>query len=210
LFIAFLIGFLFGFVGSMPVAGPIAALVLARALSARFRAAIAISIGAAVAEAGYAFLAFWGFSTLLVKYPVILPISRAAAAVILVTLGILLAWKQGKIHESTEPQRDHLTGSLLLGFTICALNPTLLATWTAASATLASTGLLEVTPRLAGPFAVAVSLGIISWFFVLLLLVRHFRERFRAETLAKLVRVIGTALVLLGLYFAYLFVRALL
>jgi len=204
-FIAFLIGFLFGFVGSMPVAGPIAALVLARALSARFRAAIAISIGAAVAEAGYAFLAFWGFSTLLVEYPVILPISRAAAALVLITLGILLAWKQGEIRQSAEPHRDGLTGSLLLGFTICALNPTLLATWTAASATLASTGLLAVTPRLAGPFAVAVSLGIVAWFSVLLLLVRHFRERFRPETLAKAVRFIGGALVLLGLYFAYLF-----
>lgn len=193
----------------MPVAGPISALVLARALAARFRAACAIAVGAAVAEAIYAFLAFWGFSTLLLEYPVILPISRAAAAVILLTLGILLAWKQSKLRESGEPERDRLTGSLLLGFTICALNPTLLATWTAASATLASSGLLQITPRLAIPFALAACVGIISWFLVLLMLVRQYRDRFRAETVAKVVRGIGVALVLLGCYFAYLFVTSL-
>ncbi len=210
MFTALIIGFLFGFIGSMPVAGPIAALVLARALSGRFRAACAISVGAAVAEAGYAFLAFYGFSTLLVKYPVILPISRAAAALILTTLGVLLAWKQGKIGETKEPERDRLTGSLLLGFTICALNPTLLATWTAASATLASSGLLKITPQLAIPFALSACVGIVAWFLVLLALVRKYRERFRAETLAKVVRAIGVVLVGLGIYFGYLFISSVL
>lgn len=194
----------------MPVAGPIAALVLVRALSGRFRAACAISVGAALAETGYAFLAFWGFSTLLVEYPVILPISRAAAAIILVTLGVLLAWKQGEMAETDEPVRDSLTGSLLLGFTICALNPTLLATWTAASATLASSGLLKITPGLAIPFALAACVGIITWFLLLLGLVRRYRDKFRAETLAKVVRVIGVALVFLGFYFAYLFLSSVL
>jgi len=207
-FIALLIGFLFGFIGSIPVAGPIAALVLARALAARFRAACAIAIGAAVAESGYAFLAFWGFSTLLLKVPVILPISRAAAAVILVSLGIALAWKEAELRESEEPERDGLIGSLLLGFTICALNPTLLATWTAAAATLASSGLLKITPGLAIPFALAACVGIISWFGLLLLGVRRYRDRFRPETLAKGVRIIGVAVALLGLYFAYLFVAS--
>ena len=208
MFTALLIGFLFGFIGSIPVAGPIAALVLARALAARFRAASAIAVGAAVAEAGYAFLAFYGFSTLLLKYPVILPISRAAAAIILVTLGILLSWKQAEFSKSEQPERDGLTGSLLLGFSICALNPTLLATWTAASATLASSGLLKITPALAIPFSLAACVGIVAWFALLLLLVRRYRERFRPETLAKGVRVIGVAVVLLGFYFAYLFVAS--
>jgi threonine/homoserine/homoserine lactone efflux protein len=193
----------------MPVAGPIAALVLARALAGRFRAACAISVGAALAETGYAFLAFWGFSTLLVRYPVILPVSRAAAAVILMTLGILLAWKQGEIRQTDAPERDGLVASLVLGFTICGLNPTLLATWTAASATLASSGLLTITPSLAIPFALAACVGIIAWFLILLALVRRYRNRFRAATLAKVVRVIGVALMGLSLYFAYLFVAGL-
>ena len=208
--IAIVIGFLFGFVGSMPVAGPIAALVLARSLAGRFRAGLAISAGAAVAESAYAFLAFWGFSTLLLRYPVILPVSRGAAAVILVTLGTLLAWRPPEMSTRDEPVRDRLTGSLLLGFSITALNPTLIATWTAAAATLASTGLLRLTPDLALPFALAACAGIVVWFWLLVAGVRRFKDRFRAETLSKVVRVIGVALVGLGLWFAWLLVRSLL
>ncbi len=195
----------------MPVAGPISALVLARGLAGRFQAACAISVGAAVAEAGYAFLAFFGFSTLLVTYPAILPITRAMAAAILVTLGLILLLRRVKVGEERgldqSTDLDHILGGAAQGFLICALNPTLLATWTAASATLASSGLLEITPRLALPFALSVCLGIVTWFLVLLGLLRRYRDRFKAETLVKAVRVIGVALVLLGCYFAFLSVQ---
>jgi threonine/homoserine/homoserine lactone efflux protein len=63
--VAAIIGFCFGFFGSIPIAGPIAALVLQRGLVGRFRAGALIGAGAAFAEAGYAFMAFWGFSTFL-------------------------------------------------------------------------------------------------------------------------------------------------
>jgi threonine/homoserine/homoserine lactone efflux protein len=206
---AILIGFLFGFIGSMPVAGPIAALVLARGLSSRFRAGIAIAIGAALAESTYAFLAFWGFSQILTRYPIILPISRAAAAVILMGLGTFLTWRPPSPSPSPtdEPVRERLSGSFLLGFTITALNPTLIATWTAAAATLASTGLIVLSPDLAVPFSLAACVGIIVWFWILLWLVRRYRDRFRPKTLGKVIQVIGVALVALGLWFAVLFVQ---
>ncbi len=65
---ALLAGFLFGFIGSMPVAGPIAGLVLSRGLQGRFASGANIAVGAALAEAAYACLAFWGFSTLLADH----------------------------------------------------------------------------------------------------------------------------------------------
>ena len=57
-------GFVFGFVGAIPVAGPIAAMVVERSILGRFRAAIWLAIGSAIAEGGYAALAVFGFSFL--------------------------------------------------------------------------------------------------------------------------------------------------
>src|SRR5690606_5142629 len=129
------IGSLFGFVGSVPVAGPIAILVLARGLGGRLRRGLCISMSPAVAEGIYAFLAFWGFGTLLAEYPWITPVSRGAGAVILLTLGVIFVRPARPSVETvpgkaSDPPRLTPTRSAALGFSITAMNPTLIATWT--------------------------------------------------------------------------------
>ena len=57
-------GFVCGFVGAIPVAGPIAAMVVERSIIGRFKAAIWLGVGSAVAAGGYAALAVFGFSFL--------------------------------------------------------------------------------------------------------------------------------------------------
>ena len=200
-----LVGFLFGFIGSMPVAGPIAVLVFTRGVEGRYRSGLFIAIGAALSEQIYAFLAFWGFSTFLADYPWIVPVSRALAALVLLSLGIVLAR-----HRAAEPDaspKERVGGSFLVGFTISALNPTFLATWTAATATLFSTGLVTFSPWLAAPFALAGAAGIILWFALLVALLRRYRGRFRQETLTKVVRVMGYFLIGVSGVVAVEFVR---
>lgn len=206
--VAILIGFLFGFIGSMPPAGPIAILVLARSVEGRFRNAISLAVGASLAESAYAFLAFWGYSALLKRYPVILPISRALAAVVLLGLGIILACRK-PLKQNAKAPEDRKTGGFLLGFTISALNPTFLVTWTAATATLFSTGLVKNTPTLSVPFSLSACLGMSLWFALVVKLVQHYRERFRQETLHQVVRIFGVALFGLGLWFVWLFTSGL-
>lgn len=208
--VAALIGFCFGFFGSVPVAGPIAALVLQRGLVGRFRAGALIGAGAAVAEAGYAFLAFWGFSTFLVKYPIVEPISRIAAALILVGLGISFARYRQAQGAEDKKSKDTVLGSLSLGFTITALNPTLIATWTAATTTLYSADLIKLEPSSAPFFAGGSLVGIGGWFALLTWLLRRYRGRFKEETLTIVVRVVGAFIVVLGLYFGWKFVEYLL
>lgn len=198
--LAILFGFLFGFVGSMPVAGPIAALVLARAIQGRTRSGIAISAGAALAESAYAALTFWGLATLIARYPVIVPVSRGLAAVALVTLGVVLLGAKPPEPKDI-PARESWRGSFLLGFTITALNPTLVATWTAASATLAATGWLRLTPLLAIPFAASACAGIVLWFALLVRLVGRYQDRFRPSTLRRVLQGTGIALLGLGAWF---------
>jgi threonine/homoserine/homoserine lactone efflux protein len=199
--LALAIGFVFGFVGSMPVAGPIAALVFAQGLQGRLRSAAAIAVGGALAEAIYAFLAFWGFASFLTTYPWVVPVSRGVAATVLIILGVIFA----RHRAPAEPPatRRGWGGGLLLGFAITALNPTLIATWSAATTTLFSTGWVRFVPALAPAFAAGACVGIAGWFALLLLLLRRYRDRFRASVLTAVIRAMGFFLIAVGLWFFF-------
>jgi threonine/homoserine/homoserine lactone efflux protein len=198
-----LIGFLFGFIGSMPLAGPIAVLVFATALEARPRQALYIGLGCAFAEAAYATLAFWGFSRLLDAYPAIVPISRAAAAVILLGLGIAFVRRKAGVSAATPRGRGRRGGPLALGFSITALNPTLIATWTGATTVLFSTGAVAVRPEYALLFGLSAGAGIALWYVVLVRLVTRFRDRFQPQTLNNALRVMGVLLLGVGGWFVW-------
>ncbi|MBX3248728.1 MAG: LysE family transporter [Myxococcales bacterium] len=204
-------GFLLGFFGSIPVAGPLAVLVLSRGLDGRFRPALLIAVGGAVGEAGYAALAFWGFGALLADHSWIEPASRAAGAVILAPLGYLLMRTPKAaplVAEDTPPpppRRSELA-SFLLGFTVTAANPTLIATWTAAVTALFASGLVDFQPSSAAFFALGTALGIAAWSTLLLGLIWKLQKRFRPELLAATKRVTGALVVVLAVFFAWRFV----
>jgi threonine/homoserine/homoserine lactone efflux protein len=209
--VAIILGFAFGWIGSIPVAGPIAAVVVTRGLQGRFRSAVMVAVGGAVIEAGYACLAFWGFSTLLKDYPLVDPISRGLAAVILAGLGIMflrgVARSNSQSTKATPTRNDHSDwASIAVGASICALNPTLIATWTAVVTTLHGGGFVDVHGRQAIPFALGVMCGIGGWFVALLAIIERYRQRFSDLVLARTVRVVGAGLLLLSGWFAVRFV----
>jgi threonine/homoserine/homoserine lactone efflux protein len=208
MFAASLMGFVFGFVGSMPVAGPIGILVFGRGLQDRARSGVYLAVGSALAESVYAYLAFWGFSALLATHRWIEPISRGLAAVLLTGLGLHFAFKKSSPEVAPRPPDPAVgnTRSFLLGITITALNPTLVATWGAAVTALHSFDLIAFDSSHALPFSIGVCLGISSWFVVLMSLLRRYRARFRRSTLDRTLRIMGVLLTLLGLFFALRFV----
>jgi threonine/homoserine/homoserine lactone efflux protein len=201
------IGFCFGFVGSIPVAGPISILVLERGLSGRQRSGLWIAVGAAVAESVYAALAFFGLGALLVRYPAIVPASQAAGAAALLTLGVLFAWRGPGRGEPAAQARVPSGSDALLGFTITALNPTFIATWTAAVTAAYATGLIAPAPGHAPLFAVGVGVGIVVWFVILLALTRRYGPRLSRPALGRVVRLLGVVLIGMGGWFAVRFVR---
>jgi len=200
--IAVLMGFAFGYIGSMPVAGPIALLVLRLGLNhdpwhARF-----VALGGALAEGLYALAAFWGLSTVLDRYPMILPASRIVGCIICLGLGIALLLHKAKA-TPPEPEGARPRGnkrSFFGGFIITALNPTFIVTWTAALAALHATGLMVMSRDRAIPFAVAVFLGIISWFSTLLWLVGKFKGRWSPDALGRFIKGMGAVLVVTALW----------
>jgi threonine/homoserine/homoserine lactone efflux protein len=202
--VVLVIGFLFGFIGSMPVAGPVSILVLERGLSRRYRSGLYLAAGAALAESVYAFLAFFGLTALLHRYPAVAPLSQAAGAVILLVLGVALV-RRGHPREPARAHRPAAHGDAVLGFTITALNPTLIATWSAAVTTLHGTGLVRASTGLALPFSLAVCVGIVAWFAVLLALVKRFGEKMSQRTIVVMVRVMGVMLLGLAVWFGVQF-----
>lgn len=212
MWLAAVVGFAFGFLGSVPVAGPISVIVVTKGIDRKFRSGLWIAIGAAVAESGYAFLSFWGFSSLLDDYAWVEPASQGFAAAALVVLGILLVRKadepprpEGDDEEETGGRR--LGGHFLTGFAVSALNPTLLATWTGAVTALFSSGVIDAVPSEALPFAIGATLGIVAWFAVLLWLIRHGVRSIPSRILGRLIRVTGFAVLALGLCFLVPFLR---
>lgn len=206
--LALLVGFAFGFIGSMPVAGPIAVLVLHLGLEHDPRHGLYVAIGGAFAESFYALLAFWGLSTVLDHYPLVLPASRTLGSFILLALGAVLVFRKASAPQTDAPpkKRRGTKRSFFAGLLITALNPTLIVTWTAAVAALNSTGLLTMSRAEAVPFAAGACCGIVAWFSTLLWLVAKFRSRWSATPQSRLMKVMGAILVMVGGWMA---VRAL-
>lgn len=206
---AVLFGFVLGALGSIPVAGPISALVIARGIQGRFKAGAFIALGGGTVEAIYCFLAFWGFSQFLEDHPIIEPISRGVSALVLLILGIVFIRKKhedGPTEATSRRLRDSKRSSFFLGAWVCAINPTVIAGWSAVVTTVYSSGAVEFTSRQALPFAIGVALGITSWFWGLLAVIRRNRERFSGNTLTKVLNAVGMLLVVLACWFAYRFV----
>ena len=206
--IAALVGFAFGFIASMPIAGPITALMFVRSVDGEYRSALYIGIGSVFAEAAYAFLAFWGFSTLLAEYSWIVPVAHGIAAALLLGLGIAFIRRRAET-EAPDKEGGDRVASLLIGLSISGLNPTLLATWAGASTMLFSTGWVDFSPSLALPFALGAGFGILCWYFVLVRLVRHYRSRFSQDALNRVIRWFGVFLLLVSGWFVWRLVDAL-
>jgi threonine/homoserine/homoserine lactone efflux protein len=206
---ALLAGLVCGFVGSIPIAGPTAVLVIERALDGKSGEAFAIAAGAAIAELGYALLAYLGMTAFLSEFPWLLPASRALGAAILLGLGLYLAARPRKPrpprdapHLPAVAQRRNPLGMVLLGLIVTGVNPTLLASWSAVVTVLHSTGTLRVAPLDGFPFALGVGAGSTAWFGVVVALLHRFRRAISEKTLDRIVRAIGVALAAGGVVMA--------
>jgi threonine/homoserine/homoserine lactone efflux protein len=187
----------FGFVGSVPVTGPVALMVLSRAADKKFAEALRVGVGAAVADGIYAGIAFWGFTTIFARHPWVVPVSHAATGIVLVGLGIRFAfWSPTQQGES----QPGWAGTALVGFSISAVNPTLLLTWSAAVAFVYSKGLGPQPSIVAIPFGVCAASGVAGWIVCFVPLLRVYGGKLPRTGMTWVVRATGLTLIGLGVW----------
>jgi threonine/homoserine/homoserine lactone efflux protein len=194
--LALILGFIAGFIAAVPVAGPVAVLVLHEALAGKKSEARQIALGSAVAESLYAGVAFAGIGAVFDRFPVLLPVSRIVSAAILIIVGIYLIAKRREKEKQEEEEAIVASqrpgrSKWLVGLSITALNPTLIASWTAVVAALHGAGIASSNPLEALPFALGIGLGIMSWFVVLLAIVGRFREKLSPNVVHRGVQIVG-------------------
>ncbi|MBC7691147.1 MAG: LysE family transporter [Methylotenera sp.] len=214
---ALFFGALFGFVSAVPIAGPASALIFNHAMEGKYRAGRLVALGAALAEGGYTLLAFWGFNALISRFRYITPASSALAAVILAVLGSHF-FRSEKLRKPADARSSgegtaelgedavvFVSGrrSFFLGVAVIAINPTLIATWTAGITTLYSMNLFEFSRQNSVAFSAGVCLGIFSWFSLLLKLMARFRNHLKEEVLDIGLKTIGLGMIGLSVWISF-------
>jgi threonine/homoserine/homoserine lactone efflux protein len=207
LWLAGLIAAGIGFVGSMPLTGPVAALIVSRSAEKQYGEATRVGLGAAVAEALYAGLAYFGFATFFGRHPLVLPIARAVSAVVLVGTGVAFAFWHPKTGRAAT-QRHGKARGWLLGFSASALNPMLLFTWTGAVSILYGHGLAPRDALAPAVFGTGAGVGIGCWQLVLIALFRKTGSRLPRRVLTWMIRIMGGVIAIAGLYSGFEFVHS--
>ena len=192
-----LLGMIAGFIGSIPVAGPVAVLVLRSALAAKRRAAMQIAFGSAVAEAVYGGFAFMGIGALVGRYPMFIPISGFVGAAVLIAVGVVLMVKKPSVDDPG--MKAKAASKWLLGFSVTALNPTIIVSWSAVITTMHGMNIISARAIDALPFGLGIGAGVVGWFYALLWLVGRHRARLPDKAVHRGVQLIGALLVLGGL-----------
>ena len=200
-----IVGFAMGWVGSMPLAGAVSIFVFQRGLAGHFRRGLVLASGAAVAEAIWCLAAVVGAEQILSRWPTLEGIAKSIGGMILLALGVyFLLSRKNLPTQQDDPDQEFDTSGLMLrefwlGFVLVAGNISIPFTWLAMITVAVSLGL----DPLAGPpwlFAVAVAVGIMGWFTVLLKLLAAFRARFRPSIHELLMKAMGFLLLAVGLF----------
>ncbi|ETK78856.1 hypothetical protein F441_15500 [Phytophthora nicotianae CJ01A1] len=202
-------GFCFGFLGSVPIAGPTSAMVLKLGIQGKYTAGLTIAVGGAISEATYAGIAFWGFGSFLAGAKFLLPVSKVLGAIMFTLIGLVFLKADMKPSLDPDVEASHGKGvrrpqgevlkNILMGLTMSGINPALLASYTGAIASVYGTGMLEFTLFLAVVFAIGVCCGVSTWFYLLLSLLKKYKQRLKSHTIDLIMRGLGCFLLTLGL-----------
>ncbi len=194
--LALFCGFAMGFVGSVPLTGPIALLVFHRGLQGRYLRGIAIGIGGTLGETIYCALAVAGVGALVEEFPLASAGMKFLSALILVAFGLYFLFAPPSTEaadedESVDEAPEAWHRDFGQGFAISAFNPILLLNWSAAVAILYSMTGIQLELVSGAMFVVGASVGVGTWFTLLILILRSFQRELPEQTVAWIQRAMG-------------------
>ncbi|MBC7976182.1 MAG: LysE family transporter [Myxococcales bacterium] len=199
-----LIGIAAGALTGVPI-GPANVAVIDAAYRHTMRRAIAIGMGAAIADGLYAALGVLGVTPVLRTYPSVPPILYAVSGVILLVYGFLTARSQPVTPAQTDvvkeaPTRNELWSGFLVGTALIILNPAAIVTWVVIMGSIIPESAADESTTLNGIFcALGVMAGSFGWFALVAFLTQK-GKNVLGDKAAWIPRVVGMALMVYAVY----------
>jgi threonine/homoserine/homoserine lactone efflux protein len=193
---AFVTGLFLSFIGSMTPTGPIALIVLKYGMRRQNQNALFVAAGAALAESGYALLAYLGINFALTRYPLEASLLQFISGIILAVFAAILIIK-GHAPRRKERDREYAGRSFFLGLSIAGLNPTFFVTWAGVVAIARGAGLISGF-QAAPAFAIGVATGPVLWFWILIAILTRPVKFIGPEKLEKIERALPILLLVLA------------
>ena len=276
LFTISIVGFLAGFFFSMPIAGPISILITSNALKGRKKYCHLATLGSAVADFVYVFIAVFGLTKFYTWYKPAIPYILLVGSVFLFYIGYKVFrthFDLDRIEDNSklaEKIRTQTKGAFYTGFMINFLNPTLLINWLTSSFFIISFvtsigydmgglySMIDSNVKVMNPveekyreakakpnyfnfegskakardkelerqvesakpayfpfmassfYAAALAFGSIVWFYLLSIILIHFRHKIKLSVIHFIVRGLAIILFLMSIYFGYTAIKTLL
>ena len=276
LFTISIVGFLAGFFFSMPIAGPISILITSNALKGRKKYCHLATLGSAVADFVYVFIAVFGLTKFYTWYKPAIPYILLVGSVFLFYIGYKVFrthFDLDRIEDKSklaEKIRTQTKGAFYTGFMINFLNPTLLINWLTSSFFIISFvtsigydmgglySMIDSNVKVMNPveekyreakakpnyfnfegskakardkelerqvdsakpayfpfmassfYAAALAFGSIVWFYLLSIILIHFRHKIKLSVIHFIVRGLAIILFLMSIYFGYTALKTLL
>ncbi|HUS68928.1 MAG TPA: LysE family transporter [Kofleriaceae bacterium] len=195
-----LLGAAIGAVTGIPI-GPVNVAIIDAAYRHHLGRAIAVGLGGATADMGYALIGVLGLSPLLLSHPSVPPILYAVSGVVLIIYGILTVRAQpvdpAGAGDTPPPERTRgwFLSGYALGLALILLNPAALIAWVV----IAGSSLADAT-RGEGVFAaIGIGVGSAFWFTVVAHLAHH-GKKVLGKKVVWITRVVGAALIVYGTF----------
>ena len=194
------IGIAIGAITGIPV-GPVNVAVIDAAYRHNLLRALAVGLGGAIGDIGYAALGILGLGPMLQRHPNVPPILYAVSGVVLVVYGILTVRSQpvadGPPAEGAAKPTDgqHVTAGFLLGLALILGNPAAIVTWVVIVGSF-----MAGVDQLQGIGAViGIGLGSLMWFSFVAWLADHGKKLLGHKAI-YITRVVGVLLIGYGVY----------
>jgi threonine/homoserine/homoserine lactone efflux protein len=216
----YLAAFLTGFaLCIMP--GPVAIEVFHNAVKKQNIHALSVGFGAAVGDALWAMIAFFGITPFLANGQAnhIEGIFLLVAAVVTLIIGLLaikdaglimkLEQKEEALIQRLEQKQKRKRWSILKGFTMVLVNPLGIGSWIIVLSFLKKLKIyipLHLSYEIF--FILAVMAGAFSYSVAMVLITKRIKSVFEPEKTARIIRVLGYLLIVFSLYFLFYAVRA--
>lgn len=199
----FMIGAAIGAITGVPI-GPANVAVIDAAYRHNLLRAIAVGLGAAVADGLYALLGILGVGPMLEQHPNVPPILYGASGVVLVVYGILTIRSQpvraaaDGVAAVTRTGGQHVWAGFGLGLALVVLNPAAIVTWVV----IVGSFMVGVSNVQGIAAVVGITVGSFAWFSFVAYLADH-GKKLLGDKAIWITRIVGILLVGYGLFSLY-------